>query len=156
MLACIDLENWAGSDGEGCAVYEQYSYCSSDGSAGAGWYAGWGTLADFPDQLCASSHHYRISCPLTSSDRRSRSHVAEQDRRATFLRVYRYVKSEHGNVRSHAPSHMRVGMRRVIVHTCGWRVVVGVSSGCMVLRMGGRYVRVGEHAERRRGGWYRR
>ena len=44
---CTDVVNWAGSDGEGCRVYEQYSYCDSDGSAGTGWLAGWGTLASY-------------------------------------------------------------------------------------------------------------
>ena len=46
--ACIDTPTgWTSADGEDCAVYRYYAYCSADGSAGSGWDAGWGSVADY-------------------------------------------------------------------------------------------------------------
>jgi len=46
--ACSDVPSWKDPDGDGCAEYANFKWCTSTGSFGVGWHEEWGNFGGTP------------------------------------------------------------------------------------------------------------
>lgn len=44
--SCTDVSNWQTTEGDNCATFESYNYCTSNGGQGSGWNRRWGKITD--------------------------------------------------------------------------------------------------------------
>ena len=69
--------NWTNQEGEGCAAYQVWDYCTPFGEQGAGWDASWGLATEYSSTdgttafaaccFCGGGDDGRVILPLTST-----------------------------------------------------------------------------------------